>query len=429
MRIDLPLDPALAAQLKAGDHVDLNGPVFTARDATHLRLIQDLEELGELPFDLEGQLLFYAGPTPARSGRPHGAVGPTTAKRMDKATLPLLDAGIAATLGKGQRSADIAAACAAHHTVYFGAVGGAAALLAKHIVSAEPVAYDELGTEALVRLELKDFPAFVALDSQGTDLYEQAPRLWRQHLAEAGEASLVAEEKTARRDAQPTRGRFITFEGGEGAGKSTQIQALARQLEMRGIDVMIVREPGGSIVGEAIRKVLLDPRNTELTPRTELFLYEAARAQVVDEIIAPALRRGTTVLCDRYFDSTTAYQGFGRGLDCSLIDALNTAAVHGVVPDRTLVLDTDPSLGLARATKGGASADRLESEELAFHERVRQGFLSLAQEDPARVRVVPAGLGITDVFHEVMHNVADLFPALKGAVESAVPDASEKPYE
>lgn len=406
MRIDLPLDPGVAATLRAGEHVELNGPVFTARDATHMRLIQDLEESGTLPFELEGQLLFYAGPTPARSGRPHGAIGPTTAKRMDKATLSLLDAGIAATLGKGRRSADIASACARHKTVYFGAVGGAAALLAKHIISAEPVAYDELGTEALVRLELKDFPAFVALDSQGNDLYEQAPRAWREVIAQGEQKGEQIE------NAPLTRGRFITFEGGEGAGKSTQIQALARQLEMRGIKVLVVREPGGSVVGEAIRNVLLDPANKLMASHTELFLYEAARAQVVEEIIKPALNQGTTVLCDRYYDSTTAYQGYGRGLDIELVKQLNDAAVNGVVPDRTLVLDVDPTLGLSRATQDGQDADRLEQEALVFHQRVRKGFLALAQSEPERVRVIAPNLGITHVFHEVLLAVADLFPEL-----------------
>ena len=404
MRIDLPLNPEVAEQLRAGEHVELNGPVFTARDATHMRLIQDLEASGKLPFELEGQLLFYAGPTPARSGRPHGAIGPTTAKRMDKATLPLLDAGIAATLGKGQRSADIADACARHKTVYFGAVGGAAALLAKHIISAEPVAYDELGTEALVRLELKDFPAFVALDSLGNDLYEQAPRAWREECSQDAPSSQVGDS------APSQRGRFITFEGGEGAGKSTQIQALARQLEMRGVEVLVVREPGGSVVGEAIRHVLLDPANTEMSSHTELFLYEAARAQVVDEIIAPALERGVTVLCDRYYDSTTAYQGYGRGLDIGLVEQLNVAAISGVVPDRTLVLDVDPALGLNRATQNGAAADRLEQEALAFHQRVRAGFLAVAQKEPERVRVIAPNLGITHTFNEVVLAIADLFP-------------------
>lgn len=401
MRITLPLDSNVAAQLRAGDHVELNGPVFTARDATHMRLVSDLEESGKLPFDLEGQLLFYAGPTPARAGRPHGAVGPTTAKRMDKASLPLLDAGIAATLGKGTRTEELKDACKKHQTVYFGAVGGAAALLAKHIISATPVAYDDLGTEALVKLELKDFPAFVAIDSQGNDLYLSAPQEW---LRTRGES-----DKTPAGEPQPLRGCFITFEGGEGVGKSTQIQALARQMEMQDIPVKVVREPGGSRVGEAIREVLLSPENDEMSATTELFLYEAARAQVVSEIIRPALEQGITVLCDRYFDSTTAYQGYGRGIDLATIDQLNNAAVGGLIPDRTIVLDADPQEGLRRATKNGVDADRLEQEELAFHQRVREGFLALAQKEPQRVRIISSNQGITDVFLDVLEEVADLF--------------------
>lgn len=417
--ITLPLSPEVAANLKAGDSVELSGFVYTARDATHMRLLADLEQQGKLPFDLEGQILFYAGPTPARAGRPIGAVGPTTAKRMDAATTTLLDAGIVATLGKGQRTDAVTNAVAKHQTVYFGAVGGAAALLATHIVSAEPVAYPELGTEALVRLELKDFPAFVALDSKGNDFYAQAPAEWRAFLE--SEKSVSGTMPTAQgEDHIPSpsseRGTFITFEGGEGAGKSTQINALQRQLEMHGYEVMVVREPGGSVVGEAIRNVLLDASHTEMTARTELFLYEAARAQVVDEIIEPALARGTTVLCDRFFDSTTAYQGYGRGLDLGVIERLNTAAVHGVVPDRTIVLDTDPRSGLARATKNGAVADRLEREELSFHERVREGFLAIGEKEPQRVRVISSEQPITAVFAEILHEVKDLFPRLEEAL-------------
>lgn len=407
-KVSLPLSPEVAATLKAGDNVELSGFVFTARDATHLRLLADLEQQGKLPFDLEGQILFYAGPTPARAGRPLGAVGPTTAKRMDAATATLLDAGIAATLGKGQRSDAVRDAVVQHQTVYFGAVGGAAALLATHIVSAEPVAYPELGTEALMRLELNDFPAFVALDSKGNDFYAQAPAEWR--------AFLESEKSSQEAPSSFKRGIFITFEGGEGAGKSTQINALQRQLEMHDYEVMVVREPGGSVVGEAIRNVLLDASHTEMTARTELFLYEAARAQVVDEIIEPALERGTTVLCDRFFDSTMAYQGYGRGLDLGVIERLNAAAVHGVVPDRTIVLDADPRSGLARATKNGAVADRLEREDLSFHERVRKGFLALGEKDPQRVRIISSEQPITAVFAEILREVRDLFPRLDEAL-------------
>ncbi|MHB9003476.1 MAG: FumA C-terminus/TtdB family hydratase beta subunit [Coriobacteriia bacterium] len=174
IRITLPISREDLAGLHAGDHVLLNGPVFTARDATHARLVQELSETGELPYGLAGQTLFYAGPTPPAVGRPAGAVGPTTAKRMDAWTPDLLAAGIVAVIGKGARSPAVRDAFAAHGAVYFAAVGGAAAFLATRVTAAEPVAYSELGTEALVRMELHEFPALVAIDATGRDLFEIA---------------------------------------------------------------------------------------------------------------------------------------------------------------------------------------------------------------------------------------------------------------
>lgn len=183
IRVDLPPRPEVLASLVAGDEVRLFGPVFTARDATHARLLQEVAATGALPYDLTGQVLFYAGPTPPRAGKALGSVGPTSAYRMDAATAPLLAHGIAATFGKGQRSKAVAEACARHGAVFFGAVGGAAALLANHVTAAETVAYPELGTEALVRLELDDFPAFVAIDTQGVDIYDVGPATWRERHA------------------------------------------------------------------------------------------------------------------------------------------------------------------------------------------------------------------------------------------------------
>jgi fumarate hydratase class I/fumarate hydratase subunit beta len=186
VRIELPVTRETLARLRAGDQVLLSGPVFTARDAGHARLLDVLQRDGELPFSLAGQTLFYAGPTPAAAGRPIGAVGPTTAKRMDFATPQLLRAGVVATIGKGSRCEEVRAAHAQTGSVYFAAVGGAAALLARHVVAAEPVAWPELGTEALVKLTFQEFPAFVAIDARGNDLYAQAPEQWR---ATAGEKS------------------------------------------------------------------------------------------------------------------------------------------------------------------------------------------------------------------------------------------------
>lgn len=171
--VRLPANRDALSALRAGDAVRLTGPVFTARDATHERLIAETRRNGgALPYGLEGQTLFYAGPTPAVPGRPAGSVGPTTASRMDDYTPELLGAGIVATIGKGPRAAAVRHACAAHGAVYFVAVGGAAALLGRHVRAAEPVAYPELGPEALVRLELEDLPAFVGIDATGGDLFE-----------------------------------------------------------------------------------------------------------------------------------------------------------------------------------------------------------------------------------------------------------------
>jgi fumarate hydratase subunit beta len=178
--ITLPVSRATLQPLRAGDKVLLSGPVYTARDAGHARILDHLAKNGELPFGLEGQTLFYAGPTPAAAGRPVGAVGPTTAKRMDFATPALLRAGIVATIGKGQRAEEVRQACIETGSVYFAAVGGAAALLAKQVVAAEPVAWDDLGTEALVRMTLDRFPVFVAIDAEGGDLYANAPAEWRE---------------------------------------------------------------------------------------------------------------------------------------------------------------------------------------------------------------------------------------------------------
>ena len=171
IRLTLPLDRSQLRELRAGQEVRLSGPIYTMRDAGHARALEVLEQTGRLPFGLEDQALFYAGPTPAAAGRPLGSVGPTTSSRMDFATPALMDVGIAACLGKGKRSASVAEACVRNGAVYFACVGGIAALLATHVTKSELVAWEDLGTEALRRLELEDFPAFVAIDTQGHDLY------------------------------------------------------------------------------------------------------------------------------------------------------------------------------------------------------------------------------------------------------------------
>ena len=172
IKLQLPLTREDVANLKAGDALMLTGPIYTSRDAGHMRIMEALEKSGELPFGLAGQTIFYAGPTPPSAGRPLGAVGPTTAGRMDFAAPSLYRAGVVASIGKGSRSQAVKDACVETGSVFLCCIGGCAALLAKRVVSAETVAWDDLGTEALRRLEVEDFPCFVAIDTQGNDIYE-----------------------------------------------------------------------------------------------------------------------------------------------------------------------------------------------------------------------------------------------------------------
>ncbi len=171
IRVQLPLKPEEARELRAGQALLLSGPMFTLRDAGHQRLLEEMGESTQLPYGLEGQTIFYAGPTPAAAGRPFGAIGPTTASRMDFAAPRLMDCGLAATMGKGTRSQAVKDACVRNGAVYFVAVGGAAAYLAKCIESCQTLAYDELGTEALRRIDVVDFPVFVGIDVLGNDIY------------------------------------------------------------------------------------------------------------------------------------------------------------------------------------------------------------------------------------------------------------------
>lgn len=203
------------------------------------------------------------------------------------------------------------------------------------------------------------------------------------------------------------RGVFITFEGGEGCGKSTQQRLLTRRIEATGRTVRSLREPGGTVVGEAVRTVLLDPEHSGLDATSEVLLYEAARAQLVAEVIEPALEAGEVVLCDRFYDSSTAYQGHARGLPLEQIELLNRIATGGLTPDRTLLLDIDAALGVQRATCEGG-ADRLECEDIAFHERVREGFLRVAAEHADRFRIIDASGDVETVAARVASAVADL---------------------
>ncbi|NLG08886.1 MAG: dTMP kinase [Deinococcales bacterium] len=201
------------------------------------------------------------------------------------------------------------------------------------------------------------------------------------------------------------RGRFIVFEGPEGAGKSTQIARLAARLAERGRAPLVTREPGGTPAGEAMRAVLLDPQ-LDIAPLAEFLLYAAARAQHVEEVIRPALEAGTDVISDRFTGASVAYQGYGRGLPLDLIDDLNRHATGGLRPDRTLLLDLDPARGLARAA-ARSDHDRLEAAGLAFHQRARQGFLAQAASDEGWV-VIDADADEVTVADAVWHAVEDL---------------------
>jgi dTMP kinase len=206
------------------------------------------------------------------------------------------------------------------------------------------------------------------------------------------------------------KGIFITFEGGEGCGKTTQLALLREYLESRGRTVEVTREPGGTPVAEAIRALLLDPANTAIGATTELLLYEAARAQHVDERIRPALDAGRIVLCDRFADSTTAYQGAGRCLPPEIVGRLHEIATRGVWPQLTIIIDLPVEEGLRRVRQYRDS-DRMELEAVAFHERVRDGFLALSRREPDRVRIVNGAQSIEAVAADIRALVDPLLEA------------------
>ena len=207
---------------------------------------------------------------------------------------------------------------------------------------------------------------------------------------------------------RPYPGAFITLEGGEGVGKSTQERLLAEHLSTHGVPVVRTREPGGTPVAEEIRHVLLTPREMGMDPHAEALLFAAARADHVARVIRPALLRGEIVVCDRYLDSSVAYQGFGRELGVDRIRELSMWATGGLAPDLVIILDLDPAVGLARLS----STDRLEREPLAYHERVRAGFRAIAEADPQRYLVVDASLPPSEVAQVVRSRVAELLEHL-----------------
>ena len=208
-------------------------------------------------------------------------------------------------------------------------------------------------------------------------------------------------------------GMFITLEGIEGSGKSTQMQRIAAYLRQRGQTVLTTREPGGCAIADAIRQILLHPANTAMVPRAELLLYAAARAQHVAEVIRPALDRGEVVLCDRFLDATIAYQGYGRGLDLGLIEQLNTIATDDLLPELTLLLDMPAEEGLLRARRRNADSPaeegRFEAEALDFHHRVRTGYLDLARRQQ-RFRVIDASGTPEEVGMRLLEALQRFFP-------------------
>jgi dTMP kinase len=202
---------------------------------------------------------------------------------------------------------------------------------------------------------------------------------------------------------------FITFEGVEGCGKSTQLKLLDDRLRAAGRDVRATREPGGTPLGERLRAILLDGARAPLDPIAECLLFEADRRQHLVEVIRPALAAGAWILCDRFSDSTEAYQSAGRGLDSAFIEAVDGRVRDGISPDLTLLYDLDAAEGLARTRRRDARTDRFQSEELAFHERVRRHFLEIARREPDRVVVVPAHGDAAAVFAETSRIVAERF--------------------
>ena len=199
---------------------------------------------------------------------------------------------------------------------------------------------------------------------------------------------------------------FITFEGPEGSGKSSQLPALASFLESRGYDVVSTREPGGTRIGNQIREILMRMDNTELHPRTEILLFQAARAQLIEELILPSLADGKVILCDRYGDSTLAYQGYGHGLDLDRLKMILEFATNGLKPDLTILLDVDVMVGLKRK-KAKEEWNRMDAFELSFHERVRKGYHELVSQEPARWKIVDASQSQEQVQEDIRQIVLE----------------------
>lgn len=204
------------------------------------------------------------------------------------------------------------------------------------------------------------------------------------------------------------RGLFITFEGTDGAGKTTQIQRLSADLRQAGHDICLTREPGGTPISEQIRDMLLNPDHSEMAATTELLLYAASRAQHVSEVIKPALEAGKIVISSRFADAMVVYQGYGRGLDLERINRLNRIATEGVTPDVTFVLDLPVEIGLQRVQKSRGGLDRLEREKIEFHQRLRDGYRALVQQEPQRLKIIDARATPDQVYVQIQEAVQPL---------------------
>ncbi len=202
------------------------------------------------------------------------------------------------------------------------------------------------------------------------------------------------------------KGIFISFEGIEGSGKSTQASLLSKYLSEKGYETVLTAEPGGTSIGEKIREILLSIDNKNMTSMTELLLYNAARAQHINELIIPALQKGAFVITDRFTDSTYAYQGYGRGISLDLLDKIDSIATNNLRPDITILLDLDVEVGLMR-NKGINKIDRLELEDIEFHKKVRTGYLVLAEKESDRIKIIDASLEYNRIYEKVVSLITD----------------------
>jgi dTMP kinase len=196
------------------------------------------------------------------------------------------------------------------------------------------------------------------------------------------------------------RGLFVTVEGTDGCGKTTHIRNIIDHLSSLGCRVVLTREPGGTRISENIRSIILDPTFTEMHSITELMLYSAARAQLVEQVIKPSIAKSETVICDRYIDSFYAYQGYGRGLDMDMLKKITSLAIDDMIPDITIFLDLDPEIGLRRRMNA-ANGDRIENEQIEFHRRVYDGYKQLARENPDRIKTIDASRSVEEVWQDV----------------------------